>query len=124
MPLQGTDGCSDKPGEKSIWDSAERLPSLFWSLFEGSATTCWKLASAFSSFLKTGIISVLFMVLLEVREREMKWRVVQQMLLIVDKNYPGCKAGVIPNGADSYFIHSWQLTAARKYQVSLISIFI
>lgn len=31
------------------------------------------------------------MVLLEVREREMKWRVVQQMLLIVDKNYPGCK---------------------------------
>lgn len=38
------------------------------------------------------------------------------MLVVLDKNYPSSKAGVIPNGVDSCFTHlcSWQLTKARN----------
>lgn len=38
------------------------------------------------------------------------------MLFVLDKNYPGSKAGVIPNGVDSCFTHlcPWQLTKARN----------
>lgn len=82
------------------------------------------LLSIGSSFLRAGMASVLSVVLLDVEERGMKWRVGQQMLFIVDRDCAGCKTGVIPNGVDSCFIHpcSWQLTKARAYRARLMSI--
>ena len=59
------------------------------------------------------------------REGHEMGRAGQQTLFVLDKNYPGCKTGVIPNGVDTCFISfcPWQLTKARMYQVRrLISI--